>query len=121
MLAGEPPHSGTSGQAIIARLMTEDPRPITTLRRSVPPHVDAAVRCALEKLPADRFATAKDFADARSGKTNVLPSATQAHGASTGRGISPALIAAVGVIAAAAGALGASCSGGSDSRPALAR
>ena len=64
MLTGEPPHLGTSAQAIIAKLMTEDPRPITTLRRSVPPQVDAAVRCALEKLPADRFASAKEFADA---------------------------------------------------------
>ena len=64
MLTGEPPHLGTSAQAIIAKLMTEEPRPITTLRRSVPPHVDAAVRCALEKLPADRFATAREFAEA---------------------------------------------------------
>src|SRR3954463_8660877 len=39
MLGGEPPHSGTTGQAIIAKLMTEEPRPLTALRRSVPPHV----------------------------------------------------------------------------------
>src|SRR5438128_9424548 len=64
MLAGEPPHSGTTAQAIIARLMTEEPRPLTTVRRNVPPRVEAAVRCGLEKLPADRFATAKQFADA---------------------------------------------------------
>ena len=107
MLAGEPPHSGNSAQAIIAKLMIEDPRPIATLRRSVPPHVDAAVRCALEKLPADRFATAKDFADALNGKTSALPSKAQVHGASSRRKVSPALIAAVGVIAAVAGALGA--------------
>jgi serine/threonine-protein kinase len=64
MLAGEPPHSGATAQAIIARLMTEEPRPLTSTRRNVPPHVDAAVRHALEKLPADRFATAKEFAHA---------------------------------------------------------
>jgi tRNA A-37 threonylcarbamoyl transferase component Bud32 len=64
MLSGEAPHIGNSAQAIIAKLMTEDPRPLTVLRRSVPANVDAAVRRALEKLPADRFATAKDFADA---------------------------------------------------------
>ena len=71
MLAGEPPHSGPTAQAIIARLMTEEPRPLTVLRRTVPPHVDAAVRCALEKLPADRFATARSFAAALSGRSAV--------------------------------------------------
>ena len=48
MLTGEPPHTGTSAQAIIAKLMTEDVRPLTVLRRAVPPHVDAAVRHGLE-------------------------------------------------------------------------
>ena len=64
MLAGEPPHVGNTAQAIIAKLMTEEPRALTTVRRTVPEHVDDAVRCALEKLPADRFATAKEFAEA---------------------------------------------------------
>ncbi len=68
MLTGEPPHSGASAQAIIAKLMTEDVRPLTVLRRSVPAHVDAAVRHALEKLAADRFATANDFAQALLGR-----------------------------------------------------
>ena len=63
-LTGEPPHIGNTSQAIIAKLMTEEPRPITTLRRNVPPHVNAAIRHALEKLPADRFATAREFAAA---------------------------------------------------------
>jgi serine/threonine-protein kinase len=62
MLTGEPPHVGHSAQAIIAKLMTEEVRPLTVLRRSVPPAVDVAVRRALEKLPADRFATAGAFA-----------------------------------------------------------
>ncbi len=64
MLTGEAPHTGTSSQAIIAKLMTESPRPLTTLRRSVPPHVNAAVLRALEKVPADRFATPREFASA---------------------------------------------------------
>ena len=55
MLTGEPPHVGTTAQAIVAKLMTEEVRPLTVLRRNVPAHVDAAVRHALEKLPADRF------------------------------------------------------------------
>jgi serine/threonine-protein kinase len=73
MLTGELPHSGTTAQAIIARLMTEEVRPLTVLRRSVPPHVDAAVRRALEKLPADRFTAAAEFALALQGKLGMAP------------------------------------------------
>ncbi|MEO5818811.1 MAG: protein kinase [Gemmatimonadaceae bacterium] len=64
MLTGEPPHTGATAQAMIAKLMTEEVRPIVGLRRSVPRDVDSAVRRALEKLPADRFATAGAFAEA---------------------------------------------------------
>jgi serine/threonine-protein kinase len=64
MLAGEPPHSGTSAQAIIAKLMTTEPQPVQRLRPSVPPNVAMAVEQALAKLPADRFGSAKAFADA---------------------------------------------------------
>ncbi len=73
MLAGEPPHFGGTAQAIIARLMTEQPRSLTTLRHTVPEHVDAAVLCALEKLPADRFESAKAFSDALNGRSATLP------------------------------------------------
>ena len=66
MLTGEPPHLGGTSQAIIAKLMTERPSPVTNLRPNVPPHVNAAIMHALEKLPADRFATARDFATALS-------------------------------------------------------
>ena len=64
MLVGEPPFTGPSPQAVLARAMTEEPRPVTASRRSAPPHVDRAVRTALEKLPADRFASAAEFAAA---------------------------------------------------------
>ncbi|HJU90822.1 MAG TPA: protein kinase [Gemmatimonadaceae bacterium] len=64
MLVGEAPFTGPSAQAILAKVMTEDPKSITLQRRSVPAHVDAAVLTALEKLPADRFASAADFARA---------------------------------------------------------
>jgi eukaryotic-like serine/threonine-protein kinase len=64
MLTGEPPFTGPSAQAIIARVMTEQPRSLTLQRHTVPPHVEAAVGMALEKLPADRFATAAQFAEA---------------------------------------------------------
>jgi len=64
MLTGEPPHTGASAQAIIMKIVTDQARPITELRKSVPPHVAAATAKALEKLPADRFESARVFADA---------------------------------------------------------
>jgi len=64
MLAGEPPHSGGSAQQIIMKIVTEEAQPVTQLRKSVPPHVAAAVGKALERLPADRFASAAEFAAA---------------------------------------------------------
>ena len=62
MLLGEPPFTGPSAQAIVARVLTEDPRPLTSSRRTVPPSVEDAVMAALEKLPADRPVTAAAFA-----------------------------------------------------------
>ena len=64
MLVGEPPFNGPTAQAIIARVMTDAPRTLTGQRKSIPPGVEAAVFTALEKLPADRFATAAEFAAA---------------------------------------------------------
>ena len=69
MLLGEPPFTGPTPQAIVAKVLTDDPRPPCELRRSVPPAVEAAVLTALEKLPADRFATAAEFAAALSATT----------------------------------------------------
>jgi serine/threonine-protein kinase len=64
MLTGEPPHTGSSAQAIIMKIVTDEARPVRELRKAVPPRVAAAVEKALEKLPADRFDSAKAFADA---------------------------------------------------------
>jgi eukaryotic-like serine/threonine-protein kinase len=64
MLAGNPPHTGASAQQIIMKIITESAAPVTQYRRSVPPHVAAALAQALEKLPADRFESAKAFAAA---------------------------------------------------------
>jgi tRNA A-37 threonylcarbamoyl transferase component Bud32 len=64
MLAGQPPHLGGSAQQIIMKIIAEPAPALTTLRKSVPPNVAAAVGKALEKLPADRFETAKAFAQA---------------------------------------------------------
>src|SRR5262249_27699396 len=64
MLTGEPPFTGSTAQAVVARVVTESPRPLVPQRHTIPPHVEAAVLTALETLPADRFATAAQFAEA---------------------------------------------------------
>ncbi|MEK6768165.1 MAG: protein kinase, partial [Gemmatimonadota bacterium] len=64
MLTGEPPFTGPTAQAIIARVMTEQPRSLTLQRHTIPPHLEAVVKRALEKLPADRFASAAQFVEA---------------------------------------------------------
>lgn len=64
MLSGEPPHTGGSVQAIFARIIADRPQSIQLIRPSVPDSVVYAVERALEKLPADRWATARDFAAA---------------------------------------------------------
>ena len=64
MLVGDPPFTGSTVQAIVAKVMTEKPMPPSRIRDTIPPNVEHAVLTALQKLPADRFSTAKDFADA---------------------------------------------------------
>ncbi len=64
MLAGEPPFAGHSVQAIVAKVMTERPVSLSTIRNTVSPNIESAVMTALAKTPADRFATASEFAAA---------------------------------------------------------
>jgi serine/threonine protein kinase len=82
MLTGEPPHTGATVQAIIAKLMTERPTRVRVLRDTVSEGVDNAVAKALAKVPADRYANAGDFARAlatsptplqQQRKTNWIP------------------------------------------------
>jgi serine/threonine-protein kinase len=64
MLTGDPPFTGSTAQAIVARVVTESPRPLLPQRHTIPRQVESAVLTALEKLPADRFASAAEFAAA---------------------------------------------------------
>lgn len=61
MLAGNPPFTGANPQAVIARHMVEQPAPLRTVRPSVTEPLEAVVRKALAKSPADRFANATKF------------------------------------------------------------
>ncbi len=64
MLVGEPPHIGRTAQAIVAKVITQQASRLSALRDTVPSHVDSTVHKALQKLPADRFASVADFAEA---------------------------------------------------------
>ena len=85
MLAGDPPFTGPSAQAIFAKMLTEEAEPLTLRRRSVPAHVDAAVHRALEKLPADRFESAAAFASALATPSLAEPAASRGNRARTTR------------------------------------
>ncbi len=74
MLAGDPPFTGSSVQAIVAKVLSEKPTPLATLRDTVPPSVQHAVVKALSKLPADRFASATEFARALTLEHHTAPS-----------------------------------------------
>ncbi len=64
MLVGEPPFPGATAQAVLGKIIAGEKVSATQHRASIPLHVDAAIRRALEKLPADRFTTAEEFAKA---------------------------------------------------------
>jgi len=85
MLAGNPPHTGPTAQSIIAKIMTESPPRLSLARPAVPPHVEAAIHKALEKLHADRFQRAAELADALARPlgfvTQPMPAAPAAPGA----------------------------------------
>ena len=62
MLAGEPPFLGSSAQAIVARLITASPTPLRVIRDTIPEGLAAAIDKSLAKIPADRQASASEFA-----------------------------------------------------------
>ena len=64
MLAGEPPWTGATAQAMIARRLAEPPPSARAVRPSVPAQVDEAIRRALAPVAADRFGSAAQFAEA---------------------------------------------------------
>ena len=86
MLTGDPPFTGSSVQAIVSKVMTESPSPIHTVRPTVSAGVEDAVMTALAKLPADRFATAAEFAAALANNsfTSTTGSGRRAVRGSTG-------------------------------------
>jgi serine/threonine-protein kinase len=70
MLAGEPPYTGPTPQAIVARALTETPRPIHPIRAGVPEALDSVIATAMAATPADRYASAAEFGRALEPGTN---------------------------------------------------
>jgi serine/threonine-protein kinase len=109
MLAGDPPHTGSTAQQIIMKIVTEEARAVTNLRKSVPPNVAAALAKALEKLPADRFDSAAGFAEALTDPSFRVAAHTapgRPVNASGGRGRWTLPFAAVAAVALVVAALG---------------
>ena len=82
MLAGRPPHDGSSLQAVIAAVLTKTPPPVNEDRASIPKGLAAVVHRSIERLPADRFQSAAEFAEALE---EPEPYATGASGVSPAR------------------------------------
>jgi eukaryotic-like serine/threonine-protein kinase len=97
MLAGEAPWTGPTAQAIIARRFSEPAPSVRRVRPTVPAAVDAAIQRALAPVPADRFPTARSFADAlAAAPTSATPVPTDPAAAAATplarrRRVSPAL------------------------------
>ncbi len=75
MLAGEPVFAAPTAQGVVGKLLSDPPRPLATLRKSVPRGVECAIHRALEKLPADRWNTPGEFAAALSSTATGAPTA----------------------------------------------
>ncbi len=106
MLMGEPPFTGPTVQAIIAKVMTDSPHAMTVHRKSIPPYIEAAVLTGLEKLPADRYATAAEFAAALSGATSARTTAHLSHAGVVHTGLWRRIAMGTGTLAVAALAFG---------------
>jgi serine/threonine-protein kinase len=96
MLLGEPPFTGPTAQAIVAKVMTERPMPIRSRRETVPAEVEDAVLTALSKLPADRWGSAAEFAAALRGSVSGRAT-TAVRAAARPAGSPTALRIAIGV------------------------
>jgi TolB-like protein/tetratricopeptide (TPR) repeat protein len=96
MLAGEPPYTGPTAQAIIAKRFSE-PVPHLSTVRAVPAAVEAAVTRALAKAPADRFTSAGEFAAATA--EPAQPSVGRLRGRLSRRMVGLAIGAALALVA----------------------
>jgi len=114
MLAGDPPHVGSTVQAVVAKLLAEPVAPLRSARPSTPRNVEAAVHRALAKIPADRFATASEFIAAL---RNPAFGAAEAKGAADPAALRRWKLAGVGAAAVALVMAGVALRGWTRPRP----
>ncbi len=98
MLAGQPPFTGPTAQAVMARHAVDPVPSLRTVRHAVPVPLELAVNQALEKVPADRFTTAGEFARAL-----IAPAPPRATRRPLRRELVVGLAAAAAIIAAGVG------------------
>lgn len=94
MLVGEPPFSGASAPVILARHAMEALPSMRVARANISPGVEAVVRKAMAKVPADRYATAGAFAAALRAAPREATAAEQSSGRATGTSAEPSPVAA---------------------------
>lgn len=98
MLAGEPPFGGPTAQVVLMRRLTEEARPLRATRPGVPEPVEAALRAAMARAPADRFATLRDFVAALDAAPSAAPAAARRPGMLVAGGVG-VLVLVAGLLA----------------------
>jgi serine/threonine-protein kinase len=105
MLTGDAPFTGSTVQAIVAKVLNADAERPSMMRKTIPLHVEAAVMTALAKLPADRFATAAAFSEALDGRGDArlaAPAPGRAAPTNSWRRVAIVAVAAAVVLAVVA-------------------
>jgi serine/threonine-protein kinase len=109
MLTGEPPFTGRSPQAVVARSLTERPRPLAATREGLPAGLEDVVGKSLSRSAADRYPTATDLADSlatvetgafRSSGPSVQSALRPSTTSTSRRWLIPAAVVVVAIIAA---------------------
>ena len=99
MLTGEPPFTGATVQAIVAKILNSDPEPPSTIRKMLPAAIESATLTALSKLPADRFADIRTFIDALGDSSASVARPTSARARATAPNVARQRAIAIGGLA----------------------
>src|SRR5213596_2516674 len=95
MLAGEPPFTGPSAESIVRQHLAAAPPRVSAMRAAMPPAIEEAIMRALAKTPADRFATAAEFAGALAAPApRVRDTGRRTSRLAAGAGLAATLLAA---------------------------
>ena len=84
MLAGDPPFTGSTMQAVVAKVISADPERLTLTRKTIPLAIERAVLTSLAKLPADRHESAVAFGAALRDAAPDTRSSDRTGGSTTG-------------------------------------